>query len=66
MTYHVKYQRLSFDWDVADGTYTPRQLQKARLRVLPWGGVRTYSITPEGYAGDLPLEYTRYLPNKPL
>jgi hypothetical protein len=57
----VKYQRISFDWDVADGTYTPAQLRKARRRMIRWGEERTYTLTGDIYAGDLPLEFTRYL-----
>jgi hypothetical protein len=70
MTYKVKYHRISFDWDISDGTYTPRQLRKARLRVHRWGRECTYTLTPDGdtYAGDIPWEFTRYLrdSHKPL
>lgn len=45
----VKYQRISFDWDVADGTYTPAQLRKARRRMIRWGEEREPIHSPETY-----------------
>jgi hypothetical protein len=41
---HVRYQRIYFDWDLPDGTYTPEQLRKAQLVVNPWGGVLMYAM----------------------
>jgi len=44
-TIQVPYQRLWINYDVADGTYTPAQLRRARKRVRPWGGVLSYRLT---------------------
>jgi hypothetical protein len=44
---HVPYQRIFFDWDLADGTYTPEQLRKAKMVVKPWGAVQTYALVLE-------------------
>jgi hypothetical protein len=40
---HISYQRIFYDWDLADGTYTPEQLRKAKMVVKPWGSVQTYA-----------------------
>jgi hypothetical protein len=40
---HISYQRIFYDWDLADGTYTPEQLRKAKMIVKPWGPVQTYA-----------------------
>jgi hypothetical protein len=42
----VSYQRIFYDWDLADGTYTPEQLRKARVVVRPWGPLRQYTLKP--------------------
>jgi hypothetical protein len=47
----IPYQRISFDWSVADGNYTPEQLRKAKLLVKPWGPVQTYAMN--GNAHDI-------------
>jgi hypothetical protein len=36
----VSYQRIWYDFDVADGTYTPGELRRAKKVVRPWGPVR--------------------------
>jgi hypothetical protein len=33
----VTYQRIFYDWAIADGTYTSQQLRKAKVVVKPWG-----------------------------
>ncbi len=40
----VLFQKVSYDWAIADGTYTPTQLQKAKMIVKPWGPVLSYTI----------------------
>ena len=40
----VSYQRIFYDWDLADGSYSPEQLRKAKLVVKPWGPVQTYTL----------------------
>jgi hypothetical protein len=40
---HISYQRIFYDWNIADGTYTPEQLRKAKMIVKPWGPVQTYA-----------------------
>jgi hypothetical protein len=40
----VSFQKVSYDWAIADGTYTPTQLQKAKMIVKPWGPVQSYTI----------------------
>ena len=45
---HVTYQRIYYDWDLADGTYTPEQLRKAKMGVKPWGPVQSYTLTGSG------------------
>jgi hypothetical protein len=42
---HVSYQRIFYDWELPDGTYTPEQLRKANLGVKPWGPVQSYTLT---------------------
>jgi hypothetical protein len=42
---HVSYQRIFYDWELPDGTYTPEQLRKANLVVKPWGPVQSYTLT---------------------
>jgi hypothetical protein len=49
-TVRVPFQRISFDWDLGDGTYTPEQLRKAKLRVKPWGPVQQYTLTVTPWA----------------
>jgi hypothetical protein len=49
----VPYQRIFSDWDLADGTYTPEQLRKAKMVVKPWGPVQSYTLTASG-AVELP------------
>ena len=44
----VSYQRIYFDWNLADGTYTPEQLRKTKLVVKPWGEMRTYPLVWTG------------------
>jgi hypothetical protein len=44
-SYQVSYQRLSVDYEIADGTYTPKDLRQARLKLKAWGPVQTYSLT---------------------
>ena len=39
----VGYQRFSLDYDLPDGTYTPQELQRAKLLVKP-GGVFRYRL----------------------
>jgi len=39
----VAYQRTFFDWAIADGAYSPRQLRKSKVGVKPWGPAQTYS-----------------------
>jgi hypothetical protein len=39
----VAYQRFSLDYDLPDGTYTPEDMQRARLRVTP-GPVLRYRL----------------------
>jgi hypothetical protein len=46
----VTYQRIFFDWAVADGTYTPQQLRKAPVVAKPWGPVQTYPLAVEIWA----------------
>ncbi len=41
----VAYQKISYDWAIADGTYTPQQLRKAKVAVKAWGPVQTDSLT---------------------
>jgi hypothetical protein len=53
----VAYQRLSVDYDLPDGTYTPEQLQQARLRIIR-GPILHYRLhwpggTPQPIAGGL-------------
>jgi hypothetical protein len=47
----VTYQKLSYDWAIADGTYTPEQLRRARKVVKPgpelWYRLRWPGGTPE-------------------
>jgi hypothetical protein len=43
----VAYQRIFFDWAIADGTYSPRQLRKSKVVVKRWGPVQTYSLMVE-------------------
>jgi hypothetical protein len=43
----VAYQKISYDWAIADGTYTPQQLRKAKVAVKAWGPVQTCSLTVE-------------------
>jgi hypothetical protein len=43
----VTYQKISYDWAIADGTYTPQQLRKANVVVKAWGPVQTGSLTVE-------------------
>jgi hypothetical protein len=45
---HVSYQRIFYDWALADGGYTPEQLRKAKMVVKPWGPVQSYTITGRG------------------
>lgn len=45
---HVSYQRIFYDWAIADGTYTPEQLRKAKMVVKPWGPVQSYTLTGRG------------------
>jgi hypothetical protein len=45
---HIRYQRIFYDWDLPDGTYTPEQLRKANLVVKPWGSVQSYTLTIGG------------------
>jgi hypothetical protein len=45
---HISYQRIFYDWDLADGTYTPEQLRKAKIGVKPWGPVQSYTLTGRG------------------
>jgi hypothetical protein len=40
----VSYQRISYDWDLADGAYTPEQLRKAKMSVKPWGAVQSFRL----------------------
>jgi hypothetical protein len=40
----VPYQRVFYDWDFADGTYTPEQLRQAKMVVKPWGPVQSYRL----------------------
>jgi hypothetical protein len=44
----VEYQPIFFDWAIADGTYTPQQLRKAKVVVKAWGPVQTCVMTSEG------------------
>ena len=41
----VAYQKISYDWAIADGTYTPQQLRKAKVVVKPWGDEQTCLLT---------------------
>jgi len=41
----VAYQKISYDWAIADGTYTPQQLRKAKVVVKAWGTEQTYPLT---------------------
>jgi hypothetical protein len=43
----VAYQKISYDWAIADGVYTPQQLRKAKVVVKAWGPVQTSSLTVE-------------------
>ena len=36
----VSYQRIWYDFNVADGAYTPAELRRARKVVKPWGPVQ--------------------------
>jgi hypothetical protein len=45
---HVNYQRIFYDWDLADGIYTPEQLRKAKMGVKPRGPVQSYTLTSRG------------------
>ena len=47
----VAYQRIFFDWDLADGPYTPEQLRKAKVAVKPWGAVQSYRLAGESDVG---------------
>jgi hypothetical protein len=42
-TVQVEFKKIFFDWDVANGSYTPEQLRKAKRLVKPWGPVKTYA-----------------------
>jgi hypothetical protein len=58
----VTYQRIFFDWAIADGTYTPQQLRKAKVVVKAWGPVQTCVMTSEGEGhaiGDQPRRADR-------
>jgi len=46
----VPFQSIFYDWDLADGTYTPEQLRKAKLRVKPWEPVQQYTLTMTPWA----------------
>jgi hypothetical protein len=56
----VPYQRIWFDYDIPDRTYTPEQLRKARKWVYPWGKVACYLLTETAtgarFSGMLPPE----------
>jgi len=43
----VAYQKIFYDWAIADGTYAPQQLRKAKVAVKAWGPVLTYPLTVE-------------------
>ena len=43
----VAYQRIFFDWAIADGTYSPRQLRKSKAVVKRWGPAQTYPLMVE-------------------
>jgi hypothetical protein len=40
----VSYQRIWYDFNVADGAYTPQELQRAGKVVKPWGPVQYYTL----------------------
>jgi hypothetical protein len=44
----VTYQRLWFDFRVADGTHTPADLRRAGVVAKPLGRVRTYALRVPG------------------
>jgi hypothetical protein len=40
----VPYQRIWYDFGVADGAYTPGELRRAKKVVRPWGPVTYYTL----------------------
>jgi hypothetical protein len=56
-TLRIPYQRIWYDFAVADGTYTPEQLRAAVLVVKPWGSVQFPPLTwPGGSPQPLPRQ----------
>jgi hypothetical protein len=46
-TLTIQYQRISFDFNIGDGTYTPTQLRKAGL-IVQQGAEHTYTLVWPG------------------
>jgi TubC N-terminal docking domain len=43
----VAHQKIWFDWDIPDGTYSPEQLRKAPIIVKPWRPLQQYMLTED-------------------
>jgi hypothetical protein len=50
----VAYQKISYDWVIADGTYTPEQLRRARKVAKPGPELRYRLCWPGGIPEPIP------------